>query len=105
MKLLHMNLYFKLSDDFVGTFQDALKEMINYRQDKNEGENPIDVSNISDSEEFLRVLNYCTIQIRKDAMKFFKINPNRRTYGYSSMTEQIDNKNIKNIMKNKETIN
>ena len=43
MKVLHLNIYFELPDDFQGTFNDALREYIKYRESKNLEDIPTDI--------------------------------------------------------------
>jgi len=40
MKTLHLNIYFKLPDDFEGGFNESLEEIIKYRKSKNLGKYP-----------------------------------------------------------------
>lgn len=40
-----MNFYFLLPDDFVGNYNDALRELIKYREEKELPNNPVDVEN------------------------------------------------------------
>lgn len=40
MKILKLNVYFKLPNDFEGGLNDALREYIKYREDKNLGLTP-----------------------------------------------------------------
>ncbi len=34
MKVLHLDLYYKLPDDFTGTFEDAILDYVEYRRSK-----------------------------------------------------------------------
>lgn len=82
MKILHMNLYFELPDDFEGSFNDALAEVIKYRKSKNNPRMP----------ESGGSLNYVKDTIQSDLWeRFLKAKSEGfKLHGLSAMQEYKD---------------
>lgn len=80
LKVLSLDIYFKLPDDFEGNFNDALKEYIKYREENNLPDEP-DGESLSDYNE----MTVDEFEEMKWELFLDTIDKNKRDSGFRSL--------------------